>query len=147
MSFSNLGEFSDGQALVATTDSTNYVDMAIAFPGIGAGVPIYIAIRVGAAFTVATSYSFDLENDDNGSFTSAVVFPLRNAIAIVSLTAGAWVYRSTIPYEVTERYIQLVYTEIGSTESTGTIDAFLSLKPPTDYDANSQVWKSNVGNP
>ena len=147
MSMSNLGVFSDAQALVATADSTNYIDMATTFPGIGAGVPIYLAIRVGAAFTVATSYSFDLENDDNGSFSSAVVFPLRGAIAIASLTAGAWVYRATLPYEITERYVQLVYTEIGSTESTGTLDAYLSLKPPTDYDANSQVWSSNVGNP
>ena len=147
MSHSNLGVFSDNESLVATTDSENSVDLATAFPGTGAGVPVYLAIRVGAAFTVATSYAFALENDSDSAFGSAVVFPIRAAILIANLAAGQWVYRGTLPYEITERYVQLVYTEVGSTETTGTIDAFLSLKPVTDYDANSQVWKSPVGNP
>jgi hypothetical protein len=147
MSFSNLGVFSDNQSLVASAASTNTIDMATTRQQIGAGVPIYICIRVGAAFTVATSYAFDLQTDSTAAFGSAATFPLRAAIAIASLTAGAWVYRAPFPYEATERHVRLYYTEAGSTESTGTVDAWLSLKPPTDYGANAQVWVSPVGNP
>ena len=145
--FSNLGEFSDAQALVASAASTNTIDLATTRQQIGVGVPIYICIRVAAAFTDATSYAFQLENDSTVAFTSAVVFPLRAAIVIASLTAGTWVYRGTIPYECSERHIRLYYTEAGSTETAGTIDAWLDTKPPSDIGANAQVWASPVGNP
>lgn len=144
---SNLGVFSDAELLVATTDSESNIDLATTRQQIGVGVPIYLCIRVAAAFTTCTSYAFALENDGDSAFGSAVVFPLRAAIAVASLTAGAWLYRGTIPYEVTERYIQLVYTEVGSTEETGSIDAYLDLNPPSDIGANAQVWVSPVGNP
>ncbi len=145
--FSNLGEFSKGQLLVATTDSDNNVDLATTRQQIGVGVPIYLCIRVAITFNAATSYAFALENDGDSAFGSAVVFPLRAAILKADLTAGDWVYRGTIPYEVTERYIQLVYTESGSTEDEGAIDAWLDLRPPSDIGANAQVWVSPVGNP
>jgi hypothetical protein len=145
--FSNLGEFSDAQALVASAASTNTIDLATTRQQIGVGVPIYICIRVGTAFTTSTSYAFQLEMDSTVAFGSAAVFPLRNTIAIASLTAGAWVYRNAIPYECTERHIRLYYTETGSAESTGTIDAWLDLSPRSDFGANAQVWSSPVGDP
>lgn len=149
MSFSNLGVFSDNQSLVASAASTNSVDLATTRQQIGAGVPVYICIRVGTAFAAATSYQFDLQNADDVNFSGGdlVTYPLRGAIAIASLSAGAWVYRGPIPYECSKRHIQLYYTEAGSTENAGTVDAWLSLKPPTDYGANAQVWVSPVGNP
>ena len=147
--FSNLGEFSDNQELVASVKSTNSIDLATTRQQLGVGVPIYICIRVGAAFTVATSYAFKLQNADDVAFGGGdlVEFPLRSAIVIASLTAGTWVYRATIPYECSKRHIQLYYTEVGTTESTGTIDAWLDLNPPSDIGSNAQVWSSPVGDP
>jgi len=149
MSHSNLGVFSDNQSLVASVKSTNSIDLATARQQIGAGVPIYICIRVGTAFAAATSYAFKLQNADDVAFSGGdlVEFPLRNAIAIASVSLGAWVYRGPIPYECSKRHVQLYYTEVGTTENAGTVDAWLSLKPPTDYGANAQVWVSPVGNP
>lgn len=145
---SNLGVFSSGQLLVASAESEYYVDVGYARHQLGVGVPIYICIRVAIAFNNATSYAFELQTDSNANFTTNnIAFPLRPAILIATLVAGYWVYRSPIPYEATQQYMQLYYTEAGSTEDEGAVDAWLSLRPPSDIGANAQTWVSPVGNP
>jgi len=144
----NLGVFSESQVINSTEASTKDIDLAMTRHQIGVGVPIYICVRVAIAFTGATSVAIAMENDTDSSYGSAVTFPLRAAIELADglSTLGYWIYRGTLPYELTETYLQLKYTLVGS-ETVGAVDAWLSLLPPSDIGANAQVWASNVGNP
>jgi hypothetical protein len=58
--------------------------------------------------------------------------------------AGAWIYRGKLPMECDERYIRLYFNNTASGGAFA-IDAWLEAGPPTD--ANTEVLKSNVGNP
>lgn len=154
--FPNIGEFSDAQAIVAAAASTNYVDLGAARAGLGIGTPVFLCIRVNTAPTQSgDTISIEFQQDDNSSFSSptTVFMPLVGAAgAEVACTdtrldaAGDWIYRGALPYEVTERYVQLYYNNTTS-NGTITLDAFLSLGPETDIGANAQIWVSNVGNP
>jgi len=148
---SNLGVFSDAQALVASAASTYTLNLNRTTPRIGVGVPIYLCVRVGAAFTVCTNYTFALQGDaDDGSGDPAGVWGttfFQRTVVLASLTAGAWIFRIALPYEAIIRHIRLYYTETGSTEATGTVDAWLDLMPQSDIGQKAQVWASPVGNP
>jgi hypothetical protein len=153
----NLGNLSDAQEITADdTASTNTIDLATTRQQIGVGVPIYLCIRTNTAPTdTADTLSIELQMDSAVGFSSpTVVFmPLvgANGVEIAGtdarlLTAGAWIFRGSIPYECSERHIRLMYRNTTS-NGTFTIDAWLDLLPWSDFGANAQVWVSPVGNP
>jgi len=148
--FSNLGEFSDNQSLVGSAASDQTIDLAKTTPRIGVGVPIYLCVRVGAAFATCTSYAFALQGDtDSGGSPSGSwgTTYFTRTVLLADLTAGAWIFRIGLPYETVLRHLRVYYTEAGSTENAGTVDAWLDLKPPSDIGNLAQVWVSPVGNP
>lgn len=154
--FPNIGNFSDAQAISAAAASTDYVDLAVARSGIGVGTPVFLCIRTAVAPTqAADTLSIEVQQDDNTSFTSpqTVFMPLVGAAGAEVLasdarlaTAGKWIWRAPLPYEIVERYLRLYYNNT-TTVGVFTLDAWLDLGPQTDLGANAQVWKSNVGQP
>jgi len=163
--YSNLGVFSDAQAISADdTASTKFIDMAAVKPGLGVGTHApMLCIRTSVAPTNASdtlsielqcSATVDADTDGgvlNGTI-KVVMMPLvgANGAEVVAsdarlATAGAWIYRGTIPYELNLRYAQLMYR---NTTSNGvfTIDAWLSDGAESDF-RGSQVLTSPVGNP
>lgn len=157
---SNLGVFSDAQAIAAAAASTNTVDLAQAITQVGVGNPVWLNIRTNTAPTdTADSLSIEVQGDaDNGSGAPAgswttIFMPFTDAagaefVASANariLTAGAWIYRGPLPYEITERHLRLFYNNTIS-NGTFTIDAWLGDGPPqSDFD--KQVFVSNVGQP
>lgn len=115
---------SDAQALTATAASTNIYD-AGADRDLGVGEPLGVAISVDVAadFTSTNeTYQFDIETDDNSSFSSATVIA-RRIIVAGSLTAGA---RFVIPLpHDNERYLRINYT-LGGTTPTVTVTAWIA---------------------
>lgn len=154
--FSNLGEFSDAQAITAAAASTNIIDMATTRQQVGVGVPIYLCVRTNTAPTDAgDSLSIELQNDSVSNFASPRVWMVLCGAAGAELTvtdarlatAGAWIYRGVLPYECSERYTRLYYNNTTS-NGTLTLDAWLSVQPPqSDIGQNAQIWVSPVGNP
>lgn len=146
---SNLGVFSNAQALVATAASTNTIDLAKTTPQIGVGKEIYLVVRVGTAFTTCTNYAFALEGDvddgDGDPSGSWATTYFSKTVVLAKLIAGAFVFRMAIPYEVNIRHLRVKYTETGSTEATGTVDAYLEDRPASDHGV--QVVVSPVGQP
>ena len=124
---------SNAQALTATADSTNYIDLK-SDVDIGKGEPMALIISVGVAadFTSGNeTYTFQLETDDNASFSSSTIVASA-AILATDLTAGSL---HVIPMGITnERYLQGVYTLAGTTP-TVTIDAWVA--PMSSVDAVS----------
>ena len=104
MILDSLLKFSDAQALTATADSTNVIDLSND-RDIGIGEPMGIVITVGVTADITT-----------GAIIGDVT------VASASLTAGDKV---VIPLgHSNERYLQVLYT-LGGTTPSVTVDAFL----------------------
>lgn len=152
---SNLGVFSNAQVITAAVRSENYIDMVAVRSQVGVGKPIYLCIRTSAVPAGGTvdSLSIELRQDAHDDMASPDVVCMPLALAggaeVVQTdarlaTAGAWIYRGSLPYECDKRYVDLYYnntTQVG----TFTIDAWLDTEPPSDFGV--QVLESPVGNP
>lgn len=123
MIIDSQNQLSDAQALTATADSTNYIDLGVD-RDIGRGEPMAAVIVVDVAADITTgneTYQFQIETDDNTSFSSSTIIADRT-IAAASLTAGSV---HVIPLALAnERYIQGVYT-LGGTSPTVTVTTFI----------------------
>ncbi|MFA5436549.1 MAG: Bbp16 family capsid cement protein [Candidatus Neomarinimicrobiota bacterium] len=160
----NLGVLQESATTITEARaSTNYIDLAETKPqiGVGQGTP-YLCIRTAVAPTgTVDTLSIEVQVDDNSSFTSprTVFFPFAVgssdpytgggvAEALQThprlATAGAWIFRGQLPYEVEERYLRLYFN---NTVSAGAfaIDAWLEEGPQSDF--GNQVLVSPVGNP
>lgn len=140
-------EFSDGQALTATAAATNILDWTQADLEMGAGEPLWLNIRVGTALdsageaaTLTVSLRYDTVAPIDGS--STVIYQTA-ALTEASLTAGRWILRMPLPYNVDEERILGLYYTVGTENFTsGTIDAWLDSGPQSSYD--TQVASSNI---
>jgi hypothetical protein len=117
--------FSDAQAVTADAASTNYIDLGVA-RNLFDGEPMAVVIQVDVAAdgtTTDETYEFQIETDDNTSFSSATDL-LLHSIGYASLTAGS---THVLPIPVgaaVERYIR-VYYNVGGTTPSVTVTAFL----------------------
>ena len=118
--------FSDAQALTATADSTNLIDLSVANRQIGVGEPMCVLVNLTVLADATSSdetYTFQVETDDNESFSSSTL--LGGATTITRGDAAGTRYVYVMPAIVTiERYIQVVYT-LGGTTPTVTLDCHL----------------------
>jgi len=151
--YDELFDLSDAQEITADAASTNYIDMEVVKSQLGVGGDVWLCIRTNTAPTdAADTIAIQLECDDNSSFSSS-----KNVLTICTLdtteitvsdarfaTAGAWIYRATLPYECDERYVRLYY-ENTTSNGTITLDAWLQTFPPKSD--RTQVFSSPVGNP
>jgi hypothetical protein len=141
MILDKLLQFSNAQALTATADSTNVVDLGVD-RDIGKGEPMALVVTVGVAADFTTTdetYQFQLETDDNAAMTSSTIVA-DLTIAASDLTAGSV---HVIPMTLTnERYLQAVYT-LGGTTPSITIDAYLQpmnmVQATTNYASGYSV--------
>ena len=133
MILDSLLKFSDAQALTATADSTNVIDLSND-RDIGKGEPMALVVTVGVAADFTTgdeTYQFQLETDDNAAFSSATVIG-DVTVAAANLAAGDKV---VIPLgQTNERYLQARYV-LGGTTPSVTVDAF--LQPLSMVDASA----------
>lgn len=133
MILDSLLKFSDAQALTATADSTNVIDLSND-RDIGKGEPMALVVTVGVAADSTTgdeTYQFQLETDDNAAFSSATVIG-DVTVAAANLAAGDKV---VIPLgQTNERYLQARYV-LGGTTPSVTVDAF--LQPLSMVDASA----------
>lgn len=158
-----LGILCESQQISADdTASTNTIDLIQTVPKIGVGQHApYLNIRTAVAPTAASNDTLAIEvqtdADDGagapaGSWDRQVFSPLigANGAEINQsdsrlATAGAWIWRAKLPYDLFQRHIRLMFR---NTTSVGifTIDAWLSDGPASDF-RGSQVLFSDVGQP
>lgn len=151
---STIGVLSDSQELTESAASSNTIDMAVTNPQFGVGHPIFLCIRteVAAGGTTPT-FIIALQVADDVNFAGADLKCLwciadTNGSALAGTdarfaTAGEWILRQPLPYEVAQRHIRLYYTLAG-TSPTLTIGAWLEDMPQSD---RTQVAISPVTNP
>lgn len=138
MLFDLQNQFSNAQAITATANSTNYIDLG-SIRNIGVGEELSLVILVTTAFTDSGSDSTvtpSLVTDDNTSFSSPATVRTYDTLAALT-AAGTYRIYKLEPFTqagLYERYIQLTYTVANGNLTTGAISAFLTL--------NAQAWKA-----
>ena len=117
-------ELSDAQALTASADSTNVVDLGVAGQVIGVEpMCVEFSVDVDADFTTGDeTYTFNLST---GSATTLGTTVVSKAVTAATLVAG---YKFVISFDHTalSRYVGVEYVLAGTTPSV-TITA--SIKP------------------
>ena len=138
-------EFSNGQAITSSDQADYAIDFQNSDLEMGAGNPVYLNVRVNTAFATGDSATLAvaLVYDDTGVDSGSTTVFTTPAIAATALTAGAWVLRVPLPYNIDEeRYVGLYYTVGTGTFTAGAIDAWLDHGPQSSYD--TQVAESNI---
>ncbi len=127
-----LLEFSDAQALTATGDSDNSIDLGNARQ-VGVGNDLYLVVRVDVAADAGSAnetYTVQLETDDNSGFTSGtLVGPI---ITIPRGSPAGYKAVATLPRTGIERYLQAVYT-LGGTTPSVTLSTYITPFKEEDW--------------
>lgn len=124
--------FSDRQALTATANSTNHLDLGATSTvagapsalkrDLGGAQDIPLLIQVVEAFTGGTSVEVQIQVDDNNAFSSAKLVASSGAIPVAQLVAGYKFNPPVVPLGTDERYMRLRYVVTG-TPTAGRITA------------------------
>ena len=126
-------ECSSAQALTASADSTNVIDLTGTALQVGAGRPLYMHFNVTVAADFTSSdetYTFGVAT---GAATSLGTVLASRAIVATTLVAG-YNFSIAVPSTGVLRYIGAEYVLAG-TSPTITVDAYLS-------DQESYSWQS-----
>lgn len=124
--------FSEDQAITATANSTNIIDMGADDSLVNSpnekDVELYV--QVTSDFATLTSLTVTLTTDNDVAFGSETTLFSSAAIAAASLVAG---YKFRLPRvkDGVERYLRLTYTVAGSNATAGTVTAGLVLDSQT----------------
>ena len=124
MYIDNNLKMSDAQALTATADSTDHINLGSDRDiGKGEAMALVINVVVAADFTTGDeTYLFQLESDSTAAMSSSTIVAGGSVLA-ADLIAGA-----TIAFPIgtiNEQFLQGVYTLAGNTPLV-TIDAWIS---------------------
>jgi len=117
-------ELSSAQALTASADSTNVVDLTQTARQVGAGKPLFVHfnVTVAADFTSGDeTYQFNIATGSAASLGTVLV---ERIMLSTDLTAGAN-FSMAFPAEKVLRYIGVEYVLAG-TSPTVTVDAYIS---------------------
>ena len=131
MILDNTNIFSDGQAITATANSTNVIDLGAAGTPQGASVAIARDVAVGnkirlfcnvtQVFNNLTSLKIALVSDDNSSLSSPKEIASRTYLAAELAATGQLKFPAAVMLGADERYLGLVFTVTGTAPTTGKI--------------------------
>lgn len=131
--------FSDDQAITASADSTNVIDLGAAGTpydaaaalnqdiGKGAGIPILI--QVTEAFNNLTSLEIKIST---GSATTLGTTVVSKTVLLADLVAGYQFPIHVLPNEINERYLGIEYVVTGTAPTTGKVTAGISMGNQTN---------------
>lgn len=131
--------FCDDQAITASADSENVIDLGV--PGtpyggaaaltrdVGKGNMVPILVQVTADFATLTSLTI---NVSKGSATTLGTKIASQTIAASALVAGAQFAIQVLPSQCDERYLGLEFVVTGSNATAGTITAGISMGNQTN---------------
>lgn len=139
MIFSAQQLFSDDQAITATAVSTNVIDLGV--PGtpygavaplnqdIGKGNKVCFLAQVTEDFNNATSVQVTIETGATSALGTAV---LSETILLADLVAGKQSVIQVLPTQLTERYLGVRYTVVGTAPTTGKFTTGITMGNQTN---------------
>ena len=139
MIFSAQQLFSDDQAITASADSTNVIDLGV--PGtpfdavaplnqdVGKGNKIPILVQVTTAFNTLTSLEIKIST---GATTALGTTIISKVVPLAELVAGYQFPVDVLPNEITERYLGIEYVVVGTDPTLGNITAGITMGNQTN---------------
>ena len=139
MIFSAQQLFSDDQAITASADSTNVIDLGVAGTpydaaaalnqdvGKGAGVPFLV--QVTEAFDNLTTLEIKIST---GATTALGTTVISQTIALADLIVGKQMAVVVLPNDITERYLGIEYVVVGTAPSVGKVTAGIVMGVQTN---------------
>lgn len=131
--------FSDDQAITASADSTNVIDLGA--PGtpygaaaalnqdIGKGAKIPLLVQVTEAFDNLTSLEVKLST---GAATTLGTTIASQTILLADLVAGKQLNLDFLPNGIVERYLGMEYVVTGTTPTAGKVTAGITMGVQTN---------------
>lgn len=139
MIFSLQQLFSDDQAITASADSTNVIDLGVAGTPYGAaaalnrdvgkGNKIPILVQVTEAFNNLTSLEIKIST---GATTALGTTITSQVILLADLTVGKQMSVDVLPNDITERYLGIEYVVTGTAPTTGKVTAGITMGNQTN---------------
>lgn len=130
--------FSDDQAITATADSTNVIDLGVAGTpydsnqlnqDVGKGNKVPILIQVTEDFNNLTSLTISIAK---GATTALGTNIISKVVNLADLVEGYQFPIEVLPNECDERYLGIEYTVTGTAPTTGKITAGISMGNQTN---------------
>lgn len=131
--------FSDDQAITATAVSTNVIDLGV--PGtpfgavaplnqdVGKGNKVPVLVQVTEDFNNMTSVSIAIETGATTALGTAIV---NETVLLADAVAGKQFVVEVLPNQLTERYLGIRYTVVGTAPSTGAMTAGITMGNQTN---------------
>jgi len=139
MIFSAQQLFSDDQAITASADSTNVIDLGVAGTpydaaaalnqDIGKGSKIPLLVQVTEAFDNLTSLEIKVSIGSTTALGTAIV---SQTILLADLVAGKQISIEVLPNDITERYLGIEYVVTGTAPTAGKITAGITMGNQTN---------------
>ena len=134
--------FSDDQAITASADSTNVIDLgapgtpyggaAALHQDVGKGAKIPILVQVTEAFNNLTSLEIKVSK---GSATTLGTTIVSEVVVLADLVVGKQMVIDVLPNEVDERYLGMEYVVTGTAPTTGKITAGICMGVQTNNES------------
>ena len=149
--FDAMLEVSDDQdigtsTITEATAATNTFNWTQSDLEMGAGEPLWLNVKMGTEALLSSgsnTLTVALVRDTDTTMYGSSTVVWSTTIAKASLTAGAWIVRMPLPYNIDEdAYMGLLYTNNTAIASAGTVDAWIDHGPQSSYDV--QVSASNI---
>ena len=154
LEFSDDQDASQSAGTLAASNTFCFSDTTQELTGLemGAGQPMWFNCKVGTEAVAATSgstagactfvVSLVNESDTTIDSSSETMYTSRT-FTEDELTAGAWLVKIPLPYDIDKQaYMGVLYTVGGATSAVGTVDAWIDNGSQSSFD--TQVSASNI---
>ena len=126
--------FSDDQAITASADSTNVIDLGVAATPYGAAAALNADVGKGAKVPLLIQVTADFDNlttleikVSTGATTALGTTIISKVVALADLVAGYQFPVNVLPEQLTERYLGIEYVVVGTAPTAGTVTAGISM--------------------
>ena len=134
--------FSDDQAITASADSTNVIDLGVAGTpygaaaalnqDIGKGNPISFLAQVTTAMTAAGSATLVINISTGATTALGTTIASVGPIAVADLVAGYQAAIQVLPNKITERFLGVEYVVATGPMTAGNITAGITMGNQTN---------------
>ncbi|AUR82073.1 hypothetical protein NVP1021C_10 [Vibrio phage 1.021.C._10N.222.51.F9] len=131
--------FSDDQAVTATARSTNVIDLGVAGTPYGAVAPLNQDIGKGNKVCFLAQVTEDFDNAtsvavaiETGATDALGTVILSETIPLAELVAGKQSVIQVLPTELTERYLGVRYTVVGTAPTVGKFTTGITMGNQTN---------------
>jgi len=142
MIFSAQQLFSDDQAITASADSTNVIDLGVAGTPYGAaaalnqdvgkGAKVPLLVQVTTAMTAAGAATLTVNISTGATNALGTTIASSAVIPVAELVVGKQISIDVLPNDITERYLGIEYVVATGPMLTGNVTAGITMGNQTN---------------